>query len=152
MGCPRCGECSRWSPHDVRGRQLREYEGGRRVEQLRWRCLGCGKVITHYHPEVVPHFLYSRSVIKRGLKKREAGATWARAAAACTWDGQLEPSLLRRWQKRFRVEAEELLEIDPPAADTCDESSSAMLMQPAERRVPEPTQEDQWARGPPMQP
>jgi hypothetical protein len=52
---------------------------------------------------VIPRFLYSRAVIADALIRRQAGETWEQAAATCTADGQVDPSVLKRWHQRFRV-------------------------------------------------
>jgi hypothetical protein len=107
--------------------------------------------VTVFDERVVPHFLYSRDVIEIGLLNREAGVTWERAAVSCTADGQVDVSTLKRWQRRFQLEAGQLLVKPPPAAPFWFAPRDAMLGSPAGSRSPDPSQEDPWARGPPSQ-
>lgn len=72
----------------------------------KWPCANkriCNKVVTDFELSVVPHFLYSRAVITDALRHRFNGQTWDRAAALCTTDGQVDPSDVKRWQRRFDV-------------------------------------------------
>ena len=148
-GCPRCG-CSRWTRHDRRARRLVEYEGPRAVSQQRWRCLDCDKVVTAFDDRVVPRHLYARAVIANGLLRRQAGDTWERAAAASTADGQLDPTTLKRWARRFQLDGERPVAVPPPAAHFSRPPPSAILAAPAGSRSPKPSQEDPWARSPPQ--
>ena len=105
-----------WSSHDRRRRRLREFDGQQLIVQQRRKCVGCKKVVTNFDPRVVPRYLYSRAVITGGLEHREASKTWERAAAASTADGQLDPTVLKRWHRRFRVDSDCLVAKRPPVA------------------------------------
>jgi hypothetical protein len=129
---------------------LVEFEGLRIICQQRWRCLGCDKVVTAFDDRVVPRHLYARAVIVAGLRRREAGDTWERAAAASTADGQLDPSNLMRWSRRFQLDGGDLIAIPPPAAHFSRSPADAILSAPAGSRSPKPSQEDPWARSPPQ--
>ncbi len=148
-GCPRCGG-SRWTGHDRRPRRLVEFEGLRVICQQRWRCLGCHKVVTAFDDRVVPRHLYALAVIVDGLTRRQTGETWERAAATCTSDGQLDPSTLKRWHRRFQLDDGGLIGIPPPAAHFSRPPADAILGAPAGSRSPKPSQEDPWARSPPQ--
>jgi hypothetical protein len=78
------------------------------------------------------------------------GATWERAAAASTADGQLEPSTLKRWSRHFQLDGESLVSIPTPAAHFSRPPANAILAAPAGSRSPKPSQEDPWARSPPQ--
>jgi hypothetical protein len=127
-----------------------EFDGLRVINQQRWRCLGCDKVVTAFDERVVPRHLYARAVIVNGLMRRLEGDTWERAAAASTADGQLDPSTLKRWSRRFQLGDGSLLAIPPPAAHFSRTSADAILDAPAGSRSPKPSQEDPWARSPPQ--
>ncbi len=99
---------------------------------------------------MVPRHLYAREVIVAGLTRRRAGATWERAAAAATVDGQLDPSTLKRWSVRFQLDGGSLVAIPPPAAHFSREPAEAILGAPAGSRSSKPSQEDLWARSPPQ--
>jgi hypothetical protein len=107
-------------------------------------------VVTVFDDRVVPRHLYARAVIVGGLARRQAGDTWERAAAACTADGQLEPSTLKRWARRFQLDREDLVAIPPPAMRFPRSPADAILGPPAGGRSLEPSQEDPWARSPPQ--
>lgn len=107
-------------------------------------------MLTDFDERVVPHFLYARSVIASGLRRRLACETWERAAAACTADGQLDPSTLKRWHQRFQLDGGSLVVISPPTAHFQRTPVEAILCAPAESRSPQPSQEDPWARSPPQ--
>ena len=127
-----------------------EFDGLRVIHQQRWRCLGCDKVVTAFDDRVVPRHLYGRAVIVNGLTRRCMGDTWERAAAVSTADGQLDPSTLKRWSRRFRLDDEGLVAIPPPAVHFSRPPADAILGAPAGRRSPKPSQEDPWARSPPQ--
>ncbi len=91
---------------DWRSRRLFEFEGETIICQQRWRCLGCDKVVTVFDDRVVPRHLYARAVIVKGLMRRREGATWDHAAGASTADGQLDPSTLKRWWRRFQLDGD----------------------------------------------
>ena len=139
-----------WTPHDLRSRRLFEFEGAQIIFQQRWRCLACGKVVTAFDERVVPRHLYSRAVLVDGLMRRRTGETWERAAAACTADGQLDPSTLMRWSRRFQLDDGRLVAIPPPAVHFSRSPADAILSAPAGSRSPKPSQEDPWARSPPQ--
>jgi hypothetical protein len=107
-------------------------------------------VVTVFDDRVVPRHLYARAVVVDGLTRRQAGDTWERAAAACTADGQLDPSTLKRWSRRFQLDDGELLAISPPAMRFSRPPADAILSAPARSRSPKPSQEDPWARSPPQ--
>lgn len=71
--------------------------------QQRWKCRCCKKVATLFSDSVIPHFLSSFAVITSALASRLAGATWESAAAQCTADGQVDPTAVKRWQRRFQL-------------------------------------------------
>ena len=127
-----------------------EFDGLRVITQQRWRCLGCDKVVTAFDDRVVPHHLYARAVIVNGLTRRCMGDRWERAAAVSTADGQLDPSTLKRWSRRFRLVDESLVVIPPPAMHFSRPPADAILGAPAGSRSPRPSQEDPWARSPPQ--
>jgi len=114
--------------------------------------LDCAKAITDFDPRVVPRFLYSREVIVRALEHRQAGESRERAAAAATADGQLDPELVKRWEKRFGLIDGHLVAIDPPLMAFPTRPATSMLAAPAGSRSPDLQQEDQWARSPPSRP
>ena len=122
------------------------------MRQQRWRCRRCGKVVTEFDASVVPRFLYSRAVIAAALGHRLAGQTWERAAARCTADGQLDPSVLKRWQHRFDLVEGGLVEKRPPSAPCSSKPWSEILLAPVGSRSPDLLREDHWARSPPSQP
>ncbi|HXM57687.1 MAG TPA: hypothetical protein VOB72_19980, partial [Candidatus Dormibacteraeota bacterium] len=103
-----------------------------------------------FDDRVVPRHLYARAVIVNGLRRRLTGATWERAAAASTADGQLDPSTLKRWSRRFQLDDGRLLAVPPPAAHFSRSSANVILAAPAGSRSPKPSQEDPWARSPPQ--
>lgn len=142
----------RWSSHDRRRRRLREFDGQQLIAQQRRKCVGCKKVVTNFDPRVVPRYLYSRAVITGGLEHREAGKTWERAAAASTADGQLDPTVLKRWHRRFHVDNHCLVAKPPPVAPFRGQAQRAMLVSPVGSRSPDLSQEDHWAGSPPPQP
>lgn len=107
-------------------------------------------MVTDFDDRVVPHFLYARAVILGGLTRRRAGDTWERAAAACTADGQLDPSTLKRWSRRLQLDDGSLIVISPPEAHFSRPPADAILGVPAGSRSPKPSQEDPWARSPPQ--
>ena len=107
-------------------------------------------MVTDFDERVVPHFLYARSVIVSGLRRRLACQTWERVAAACTADGQLDPSTLKRWHRRFQLDSGGLVVISPPNVHFQRAPVAAILCAPAESRSPKPSQEDPWARSPPQ--
>ena len=127
-----------------------EFDGLRVITQRRWRCLSCGKVVTDFDDRVVPRHLYAKTVIVAGLRRREAGDTWERAAATSTADGQLDPTSLKRWSQRFQLGDGDLIAIPPPAAHFSRSPADAILGAPAGSRSPKPSQEDPWARSPPQ--
>ncbi|MDR3082361.1 MAG: hypothetical protein LBV60_15790 [Streptomyces sp.] len=130
---------------------MRDVGGEALIRQQRWRCRSCGKVVTVFHELVVPRFLYSRAVIAGGLQRRQEGATWERAAAACTTDGQLDPCTLRRWSRCFQLEQGwRLVGIPPPVMHFPALAAAAMLGTPAGSRSPNRSPEDPWARSPPQ--
>ena len=43
--------------------------------------------------------------IEAALASRRAGASWAKCARACTADGMVEASVIRRWVRRFSLES-----------------------------------------------
>ena len=129
-------------------RWLHDYDGERRLCLARVKCSGCGKTLTLFPPEVVPGFRYARAVIETALCRRAAGASWEKCAVACTADGLVSTSVVRRWFRRFPDGLPAL----PPAAPFRKQAQMWTLRLPAESRVPDPTQEDQWARSPPSQP
>jgi hypothetical protein len=106
-------------------------------------------VVTAFDDRVVPRHLYARAVIVNGLVRRRDGDTWEHAAAASTADGQLDPSTLKRWSRRFQLDGEGLIAISPPAAHFSRSPADAILGAPAGSRSPKPSQEDPWARSPP---
>jgi hypothetical protein len=107
-------------------------------------------VVTVFDDRVVPRHLYARTVIMAGLTRRQAGDTWERAAAACTTEGQLDPSTLKRWSQRFQLDGENLVAIPPPAMHFSRSPAGAILGPPAGGRSSESSQEDPWARSPPQ--
>ena len=107
-------------------------------------------MVTVFDDRVLPHHLYARAVIVDGLRRRQAGATWERAAAASTADGQLDPSTLKRWSRRFQLDDEGLVAIPPPGTHFSRPPADAILGAPAGSRSPNPSQEDPWARSPPQ--
>src|SRR5262249_18769538 len=129
-------------------RWLHEYDGERQLRLARVMCSGCGKTRTLFTPEVVPRFRYARRVIEAALRCRAAGASWERCAVACTADGLVSTSVVRRWIRRFP----DGLPASQPAAPFRGQAETWTLGVPAGSRVPDPTQEDPWARSPPRQP
>ncbi len=117
-----------------------------------WRCRLCDKVITDFDVSVVPRFLYSRAVITAALGHRLAGQTWERAAALCTADGQVDPSVLNRWRRRFDLVEGGLVEKRPPGAPCSPRPMSEILLAPVGSWSPDLLREDDWARSPPSQP
>jgi hypothetical protein len=111
-------------------------------------CSACGKTLTLFPPEVVPRFRYARPVIEAALRCRAAGASWEKCAVACTADGLVATSVVRQWARRFPAGLPAL----PPVVPFSGQTEACRLSEPAESRVPDPTQEDPWARSPPMQP
>ena len=107
-------------------------------------------MVTVFDDRVVPRHLYARAVIVAGLGRRQAGDTWERAAAACTADGQLDPSTLKRWARRYQLDDEDLVAIPPPAMHFSRSLADAILSPPAGSRSSKPSQEDPWARSPPQ--
>ena len=107
-------------------------------------------MVTAFDDRVVPRHLYARAVIVNGLTRRRTGETWERAAAACTADGQLDPSTLKRWSRRFQLDDGSLIAILPPAVHFSASPAGAILGVPAGSRSPKPSQEDPWARSPPQ--
>jgi hypothetical protein len=107
-------------------------------------------VLTAFDERVIPRFLYARDVILRGLTRRQAGDTWERAAATSTADGQLDPSTLKRWSRRFQLNDGKLAAAPPPAVHFSRPATDAILGAPAGSRSPKPSQEDPWARSPPQ--
>lgn len=93
----------------------------------------------------------TREVIVRALEHRQAGESRERAAAA-TADGQLDPELVKRWEKRFGLIDGHLVAIDPPLMAFPTRPATSMLAAPAGSRSPDLQQEDQWARSPPSRP
>ncbi len=150
-GCPRCGS-NQWNADDHRTRRLREFDGDHIVSQERWKCRHCKKVVTVFNNAVVPRFLYSRAVIISALSNRLAGATWEKAAALCTAEGQVDPSVLKRWQCRFVLIDGSLVENRPPGAPFSSLMFSEILQAPVGSWSPDLPQEDHWARSPPQQP
>jgi hypothetical protein len=106
--------------------------------------------MTVFDDRVVPRHLYARAVIVGGLMRRQAGDTWERAAAACTADGQLDPSTLKRWWRRFQLDGEVLVGTPPPAMHFSRSPADPILGGPAGGRSSKPSQEDPWARSPPQ--
>lgn len=128
-----------------------EFEGPSLIRQQRWRCLGCkAKTVTVFDARVVPRHRYARMVIMTGLRRRQAGDTWDQAASACTADGQLDLSTLKRWCRRFELEEPAATTVPPPAALFPRPPVQVILSSPAGSRSREPSQEDQWARSPPQ--
>ncbi len=107
-------------------------------------------MVTAFDDRVVPRHLYARAVIVNGLRQRDTGDTWERAAAASTADGQLDPSTLKRWSRRFHLNGEGLAAFPTPVAHFSRPSADAILTTPAGSRSPKPSQEDPWARSPPQ--
>jgi len=126
------------------------FEGKRNICQQRWKCLGCGKVVTVFDERVVPRHRYARAVIVAGLSRRQAGDTWERAAAASTADGQVDPSTLKRWSRHFELTAGELVAVPPPAMHFSRPLADEILGSPVGSRRSKPSQEDPWARDPPQ--
>lgn len=120
--------------------------------QERWKCRRCTKVVTVFNESVVPRYLYSRTVIISGLSNRLAGASWERAAAQCTGDGQLDPSVLKRWDRNFVLMDGGLVEKRPPGAPFYSTPFGGILLAPVGSWSPDLPQEDHWARSPPQQP
>ena len=141
-----------WTTHDLRVRRLREFDGEQLVEHQRWKCKRCRKVVTAFDDRVVPYFLYSRAVIRSALARRLDGATWERVGASCTADGQVDPSLAKRWQRRFAVVDGCLVEKQPPSVHFSARPGSEILLAPVGSWSPDPLREDHWARSPPPQP
>lgn len=106
--------------------------------------------MTVFDDRVVPHHLYAREVIAGGLRRRHEGATWERAAEACTASGQLDPSTLKRWHRSFQLESGNLMVILPPGMHFRFELGKAILGLPAGSWSSKPSQEDPWARSPPQ--
>jgi hypothetical protein len=107
-------------------------------------------VVTDFDVRVMPRFRYARAVIVGGLRRRRAGQTWERAAAASTANGQLDASTLKRWHRRFRADGESLVAVQPPVVHYQPPLAAAILGVPAASRSPKPSQEDPWARSPPQ--
>jgi hypothetical protein len=105
--------------------------------------------VTAFDGRVVPRHLYARAVIADGLTRRRQGDTWERAAAASTADGQLDPSTLKRWSRRFQLDAGRLIAVPPAAHFSCS-PADAILSAPAGSRSPKPSQEDPCERSPPQ--
>ena len=82
------------------------------------------------------------------LRCRSTGASWEKCAVMCTADGLVSTAVVRRWAERFPAG----LPAHPPVALFRRQSDACTLSEPAESRVPDPTQEDPWARSPPTQP
>ena len=138
----------RWIGHGQRTRRLHEYDGERQLTLARVACSACGKTLTLFPPEVIPRFCYSRSVIEAALRSRSTGASWEKCAVTCTADGLVSTAVVWRWADRFPAS----LPPPPPVALFARQSDACTLSEPAESRVPDPTQEDPWARSPPRQP
>jgi len=100
---------------------------------------------------VVPGFQYSVAVITTALNLRESGLTRAAAAARCTADGQVDPAVVRRWERRFTMDKGRLHEIQPTTSFRRAQVP-AILALPAENRSSDPPHEDHWAHSPPLQP
>jgi hypothetical protein len=111
----------------------------------------CLKVVTAFDDNVAPHFLYSRSVIIAALTSHRSGATWERAAALCTADGQVDPSVVKRWHRHFVV-GEGLLAEKPPSTHCSPGPVGEILLSPVGSWSPDLRSEDHWARSPPRQP
>ena len=107
-------------------------------------------MVTDFDDRVVPRFRYSRAVIVGGLTRRRSGQTWEHAAAASTVSGQLDPSTLKRWDRRFQLKDGSLVGALPPVAHFQRALAVANLGVPAGSRSPKPSQEDPWARSPPQ--
>ena len=105
-----------------------------------------------FDDRVIPHFLYSRQVIEAALTSRLNGATWERAAAACTADGQVDSSVVKRWHRRFELVEGCLVERKPPSVPFATRPGGEMLPLPVGSWSPDPKREDHWARSPPPQP
>jgi hypothetical protein len=99
--------------------------------------------VTAFDNQVVPRRLYSRAVIVGGLRRRNSGE-------ASTADGQLDPSTLKRWHRRFQLDGEDLVAVQPPVPHFQRAPAAAILGVPAGSRSPKPSQEDPWARSPPQ--
>jgi len=138
--------------HGRRVRRLREFGGEHQLEQRRLKCRHCYKVVTVFDDRVVPRFLYSRAVISSALASRLGGATWDRAAASCTAEGQVDPSVVKRWQRRFGLTDGCLVEKQPPNTHFSVKPGSEILVAPVGSWSPDPLREDHWARSPPQQP
>jgi hypothetical protein len=123
------------------------------VVQERRVCQGCGKAWTAFDPEVVPYFRHARSVITRALTERGDGQSWEKCAEACTEDGQVDPSTVKRWSRRFQlVEGGLLRRVAQPRVLFRPAARTAILSAPAGSRSPDPQQEDPWERAPPTEP
>src|SRR5262249_60216906 len=107
-----------------------------------------GRVRTLFAPGGVPRSPRGGRVIGAGPRGRGAGAWWEGWAGACTADGLVSPSVVRRWIRRFP----DGLPAFQPAAPFRGQAETWTLGVPAGSRVPDPTQEDPWARSPPRQP
>ena len=121
-----------------RTRPLREYERRRTVGIPRQHCQQCHKTRSDYPAEVVPLFKYARSVITGALDRHQRGWSWERCAEACTSDGLVAASVVRRWGKRFGNG-------DGPDQHATPFSSgpgAAMLGEPAGIRSFEPQQQE----------
>src|SRR5579872_3734828 len=99
-----------------------------------------------------PRFRYSRQVIVVALAARLSGATWEASAASCTADGQVDSSVLKRWQRRFELVEGRLVEKKPPDAPFPPGPVRETLPAPVGSWGPDPKREDHWARSPPPQP
>src|SRR5439155_20352713 len=76
------------------------------------------------------------------------GAATPGGRVACTADGLVSTSVVRRWAMQFPTGLPAL----PPVPIFRSQAEMWTLREPAESRVPDPTQEDPWARSPPRQP
>ena len=95
--------------------------------------------------EVVPNSRCARSVITTVLERREHGWSWERCAEACTSDGLVAASVVRRWHRCFGNGGGP----DQRSTPFSTGSEAARPSEPAGIRSFEPQQQQQWARSPP---
>src|SRR5260370_39712665 len=86
-----------------------------------------------------------------GLASRRLGATWDGAAALCTADGRVDPSVVKRWHRRFVV-GEGLLVEKPPSTHCSPGPAGEILVSPVGSLSPDLQREDPRVRSPPQQP
>ena len=112
------------------------------LRSRRQHCQRCHKTRSVYPAEVVPYFRYARSVITTALERRAGGWSWERCAWACTADGLVAASVVRRWDKSFENGGGH----DQRGTPFSTGSGAAKLGEPAGIRSFEPQQQEQWAR------